>query len=131
MASTMEEVQVATLAIRGLRAEVEGKEILRGIDLDVKQGEVHAIMGPNGSGKSTLANVIMGRPGYVGTAGEIRFRGQDITGAHAGPARPARPVPRVPVPDGDPRRIGGELPAVRVQGGEGRADLAPSRSASA
>jgi Fe-S cluster assembly ATP-binding protein len=80
MASTMEEVQVATLVIRGLRAEVEGKEILRGIDLEVAQGEVHAIMGPNGSGKSTLANVIMGRPGYVRTAGEIRFRGQDITG---------------------------------------------------
>ena len=80
MASTMEEVQVATLVIRGLRAEVEGKEILRGIDLEVPQGEVHAIMGPNGSGKSTLANVIMGRPGYVRTAGEIRFRGQDITG---------------------------------------------------
>ena len=80
MASTMEEVRVATLVIRGLRAEVEGKEILRGIDLEVPQGEVHAIMGPNGSGKSTLANVIMGRPGYVRTAGEIRFRGQDITG---------------------------------------------------
>ena len=70
---------VATLEIRGLKAKVEGKEILKGIDLTVPQGEVHAIMGPNGSGKSTLANVIMGRPGYQITAGEIRFKGEDIT----------------------------------------------------
>ena len=69
----------ATLEVRGLRASVEGKEILKGIDLVVPQGEVHAIMGPNGSGKSTLANVIMGRPNYTVTAGEVRFKGQDIT----------------------------------------------------
>jgi Fe-S cluster assembly ATP-binding protein len=70
---------VATLEIRGLHVEVEGKEILKGIDLVVPQGEVHAIMGPNGSGKSTLANAIMGRPSYVVTQGEIRFKGQDIS----------------------------------------------------
>jgi Fe-S cluster assembly ATP-binding protein len=70
---------VATLEVRGLRVEVEGKEILKGIDLVVPQGEVHAIMGPNGSGKSTLANAIMGRPGYVVTEGEILFKGQDIS----------------------------------------------------
>jgi Fe-S cluster assembly ATP-binding protein len=70
---------VATLEITGLRASVEGKEILKGIDLTVRQGEVHALMGPNGSGKSTLANVLMGRPGYQVTAGSIRFKGQDIT----------------------------------------------------
>jgi Fe-S cluster assembly ATP-binding protein len=69
----------ATLEIRGLHAEVEGKEILKGIDLAVPQGEVHAIMGPNGSGKSTLANVIMGRTSYTVTAGEILFKGEDIT----------------------------------------------------
>src|SRR6266542_2947992 len=69
----------ATLEVRGLHASVEGKEILKGIDLVVPQGEVHAIMGPNGSGKSTLANVIMGRPSYKVTAGEILFRGQGIT----------------------------------------------------
>ena len=77
--ATLEETKVATLEVRGLHAEVEGKEILRGIDLTVRQGEVHALMGPNGSGKSTLANVLMGRPGYVVTAGEIHFKGQEVS----------------------------------------------------
>jgi Fe-S cluster assembly ATP-binding protein len=71
------------LEIRGLHAEVEGKEILRGIDLTVRQGETHALMGPNGSGKSTLASIVAGRPGYTVTAGEVRFRGQDIVGVTA------------------------------------------------
>src|SRR5215216_3960884 len=70
--------QPATLQIEKLEATVEGKEILKGIDLVVGQGEVHALMGPNGSGKSTLANVLMGRPGYVLTEGQILFKGQDI-----------------------------------------------------
>jgi Fe-S cluster assembly ATP-binding protein len=69
----------ATLEIRGLEASVEDKQILKGIDLVVRQGETHALMGPNGSGKSTLANVLMGRPGYRITAGEVRFDGEDIT----------------------------------------------------
>src|SRR5213593_1259876 len=79
MAQTATQTQTATLEIEDLHVEVEGKEILKGIDLTVRQGEVHALMGPNGSGKSTLANVLMGRPGYKVTAGTIRFRGQDIT----------------------------------------------------
>ena len=70
---------VKTLEIRDLHAEVEGKEILKGIDLVVPQGEVHAVMGPNGSGKSTLANVIMGRPGYQVTSGGVLLDGEDIT----------------------------------------------------
>jgi Fe-S cluster assembly ATP-binding protein len=69
----------AVLEIRGLHASVEGKEILRGIDLTVRQGETHAVMGPNGSGKSTLANVVMGRPGYVATSGRVVFNGEDVT----------------------------------------------------
>jgi Fe-S cluster assembly ATP-binding protein len=73
------ETGTVTLEIQGLRASVEGKEILKGIDLVVRQGEVNALMGPNGSGKSTLANVLMGRPGYQVKAGQVRFKGQDIT----------------------------------------------------
>ena len=66
------------LSIRNLHAGVEGREILRGIDLEVKAGEVHAVMGPNGSGKSTLAQVLAGHPAYIVTAGEVRYEGQDL-----------------------------------------------------
>src|SRR4029450_14155945 len=71
-------IATVTLEIRGLHATVGGKEILEGIDLVVRQGDTHALMGPNGSGNSTLANVLMGRPGYLVTAGEILFKGEDI-----------------------------------------------------
>jgi len=76
---TTEKTTPATLEVRGLHASVEGKPILRGIDLTIRQGEIHALMGPNGSGKSTLSNVIMGRPGYVVTAGQVVLDGEDIT----------------------------------------------------
>lgn len=66
------------LSIRNLHASVDGVEILRGINLDVLPGEVHAIMGPNGSGKSTLSKVIAGHPAYEITDGEIRFEGSPI-----------------------------------------------------
>jgi Fe-S cluster assembly ATP-binding protein len=69
----------AVLAIEGLWVSVEGRPILRGVDLSVGAGQVHALMGPNGSGKSTLANVLLGNPGYEVTAGSIRFKGEDIT----------------------------------------------------
>ncbi|MDZ4382955.1 MAG: Fe-S cluster assembly ATPase SufC [Parvibaculum sp.] len=66
------------LEIRNLHVTVGGKEILKGIDLDIRAGEVHAIMGPNGSGKSTLSYVLAGRDGYVVTEGSIRFKGKDL-----------------------------------------------------
>ena len=66
------------LVIRNLRASIDGAEILKGIDLDLSKGEVHAIMGPNGSGKSTLAHVLMGHPAYEVTAGEVAFKGEDV-----------------------------------------------------
>lgn len=70
----------ATLEIRNLHARVEGTEtpILRGVNLTINQGEVHALMGPNGSGKSTLANVLMGNPAYEVTDGEIFFDGENV-----------------------------------------------------
>jgi Fe-S cluster assembly ATP-binding protein len=68
----------AALEIRNLHASVEDKPILRGVNLTVKQGEVHALMGPNGSGKSTLSNVILGHPAYQVTAGQILFDGVDL-----------------------------------------------------
>src|SRR3954467_8884969 len=65
--------------IEGLHVAVEGQEILKGVDLTVLPGEVHALMGPNGSGKSTLANALLGNPDYQVTAGRLRFRGDDVT----------------------------------------------------
>ena len=68
----------ADLIIKNLHVSVEGQEILKGLNLEMNKGEVHAIMGPNGSGKSTLANTLMGHPAYEVTEGEILFRGKDI-----------------------------------------------------
>src|SRR6202020_3446297 len=67
--------------IKNLHARAGEKEILRGLDLTVRGGEIHALMGPNGSGKSTMANVIMGHPGLEVTDGEIIWNGEDITEA--------------------------------------------------
>ena len=72
--------EAALLEIDALRASVAGKEILTGLSLTIRPGEVHAIMGPNGSGKSTLANALMGNPRYTITGGEVRFRGQPLAG---------------------------------------------------
>ena len=66
------------LTIKNLHAEVDGKEILKGIDLEIRKGEVHAIMGPNGSGKSSLASVLAGRENYTVTQGEVNFDGKDL-----------------------------------------------------
>ena len=66
------------LKIEDLRIEIDGQEIVKGLDLEVGKGEIHAIMGPNGSGKSTLANVLMGHPRYEVTEGSITFQGEDV-----------------------------------------------------
>lgn len=66
------------LSIRNLHVNIEGKEILRGLNLEIGKGEVHAIMGPNGTGKSTLAYTLMGHPSYKVTEGEVCFKGQNI-----------------------------------------------------
>ena len=66
------------LSIKDLHAEVEGKNILKGLNLEIREGEVHAIMGPNGSGKSTLGHLLSGRPGYEITKGSVEFLGKDL-----------------------------------------------------
>jgi Fe-S cluster assembly ATP-binding protein len=69
------------LEIKNLHAQAGDKQILKGVDLTVREGEIHALMGPNGSGKSTLANVVMGHPGLEVTEGQILFEGEDVTEA--------------------------------------------------
>jgi Fe-S cluster assembly ATP-binding protein len=69
---------MSELVIKNLHVSIEDKEILKGVDLTIKQGEIHAIMGPNGTGKSTLAYTLMGHPSYTVTEGEIWFKGQNV-----------------------------------------------------
>src|SRR5213082_2840988 len=72
---------MSLLEIRNLHVRAEDKEILKGVDLSVGKGEIHALMGPNGSGKSTLANAIMGHPSLEVIEGQILFNGEDVTEA--------------------------------------------------
>src|SRR6266516_2310595 len=69
---------VSQLDIKDLHATIDGKEILKGVDFQVKQGEIHAVMGPNGSGKSTLASTVMGHPKYIVTKGDILFDNESL-----------------------------------------------------
>jgi Fe-S cluster assembly ATP-binding protein len=72
------EIPVPLLEVKNLAVKVDDRDILKGLDLVVNRGEMHAIMGPNGSGKSTLSHVLSGKPGYEVTAGEVRFEGEDL-----------------------------------------------------
>src|SRR6202051_4988786 len=72
---------MADLEITDLHVRIEEREILRGVNLEINRGEIHALMGPNGSGKSTLANTLLGHPTYEITEGSIIFKGEDITAA--------------------------------------------------
>ncbi len=105
--------KTATLRVEDLSVAVEGKEILKGLSLEVPAGEVHAIMGPNGSGKSTLANTLMGHPRYKVTDGRVLLQGRGHHRPASGRARPEGPLPGDAVPDGHPRRDHGQLPARR------------------
>jgi len=69
---------MSQLEIKNLHVSIDGKEILKGVSLTIKQGEVHAIMGPNGTGKSTLAYTLMGHPSYEATEGEVKFKGENV-----------------------------------------------------
>ena len=71
-------IRMSTLEIKGLHVEIEGKEILKGVDLTINTNEIHAVMGPNGTGKSTLASAIMGHPKYEITAGTVTLDGEDV-----------------------------------------------------
>ena len=93
---------MAELEIKNLHVAAGDKQILKGLDLTVRSGEVHALMGPNGSGKSTLANAIMGHPGLEVTEGQILFDGEDITEAAPDERSRDGPVHGVPVPGLDP-----------------------------
>src|ERR1700692_3499676 len=74
--------RASELVIAGLRAGIPGREILQGVDIVIRSGEVHALMGPNGSGKSTLSHVLMGRPDYQLTGGSITLDGTDLLHLH-------------------------------------------------
>ena len=90
------------LEIQDLHASAAGTEILKGVTLTVRPGEVHAVMGPNGSGKSTLANVLAGRPSVEVTSGKVLYDGRNLV--EMAPEERARgDLPRVPVSGGDPR----------------------------
>jgi Fe-S cluster assembly ATP-binding protein len=112
---------MSTLRIEGLHASVAGREILRGVDLEVRSGEVHAVMGPNGAGKSTLSHVLMGHPGYEVLSGSVTLDGVELLGlatwerAQAGlflaPQDPIE-LPGVPIAD--------VLAAALIAGGRGK-----------
>ena len=102
---------MSQLEIKDLHVGIDGKEILQGVNLTVKQGEIHAIMGPNGTGKSTLAYALMGHPSYTVTQGEVLFKGQNVLELEPDERSRLGIFPGLPVSRCDSRRDRGELPA--------------------
>ena len=119
-----EERRMLKISDLAVRLEEEDKTILKGVNLEVPAGKVHAIMGPNGSGKSTLSYVLAGRDGYEVTAGAATLDGEDILDMDPEGARGERALPRLPVPGRDPGRGQHDLPAHRAE----RAAQGPRRS---
>jgi Fe-S cluster assembly ATP-binding protein len=124
--------------VEGLRAGVAGREVLSGIDLVVRSGEIHAVMGPNGSGKSTLSHVLMGKPGYQVLGGRVTLDGQDLlrldtwqrarAGLFLAPQYPTE-VPGVQLRDALAEALGGDGPSNGA--GEGGRDVAALAEAEA
>ena len=107
------------LEIRDLHVSAEDGAILRGVDLSVGAGEIHALMGPNGAGKSTLAGALMGHPAYTVTSGAILLNGEDVTALGHRRAGQGRPLPGLPVPRVDRGRLGHPVPAPGHGGPQG------------
>lgn len=89
---------MTTLKIEELRSKIEGKEILKGLTLEIHGGEIHAIMGPNGTGKSTLASALMGHPKYEVTGGKVTLDNEDLLEMEVDERAQARLVPRYAIP---------------------------------
>ena len=98
------------LEIKNLHARIGDREILKGLTLTVKPGEVHAIMGPNGAGKSTLSYILAGKDDYEVTEGEVLLNGASILDLEPNETLGGGPVPRLPVSDRDPRRRHHDIP---------------------
>ena len=101
------------LEIKNLHARIGDKEILKGINLTINDGETHAIMGPNGSGKSTLSAVLVGNPLYEVTEGEVTFNGKDLLAMKPEDRAHEGLFPVVPVPGGNPRSVDDQFHARR------------------